>query len=1522
MSGALPAQSGLQQHPPRETTIRQVQNQDDAAERSEERDTLGVPAPIGKTQPSWDPFNATPIAEEEAFQYEDRNQQKQVVPGARHASLSVPVVAKTTSERSNSEDAQFYDANEDPTDNFNDWVIVPPDSGVKDVPAITPAAALETEQNIPQTTLAKDTSATEADSKPETQVEPEPKIEETPLPKHSRKESLEPPVTSILDRPRGSYEYSSPPLSAKSNNAAPTTIQASPSQPFQNPYQYPPSERQAAAPQPSYRSSAPLPPPNQTFAPPTKTEPERQSTSFLPPIRRTSTFGLGFGSRQSKPRFPIDDDDEESPRTPAKEPSSSGHEGAVLGATAFGTAGLAAAASHQNQRASPQASSGMRPSDNPYQPPPPVSQPNAPYQQGPSFTQPSSSPAPFVPKSLQDQRQRVSAQPQQIGQPFHTPQPGDILQQAEFKESHVEWRQARPKTTAAPQVPASYYKETGTPNLTRSETWEPQQHQRTNSGSSQSFIQRPEGPSQARPFEQPPSAAQRYPGLFKSGSEQPPPENSKDPRDLPDQYYQAPIPREAAFLPRQQTNEYQLPGVGPPEDPRATGGRRNSGFFKEIGGKISRASSRSRGNSVSRDGAPSAGRPSLSRGHEDESTESIATSEDAQSGHKRRSGFFGSLSRSSTGGIGPPQSRESTIAHNPGSRVDILASGQPSPIAQQDRKRSLFGNIPSDQKPKPNKLARASTGQSFEEAGKKKRFSGLTGLFAKQNQPARASPLAQPQVTRELAYNERQPLESPGPGPRQQMGFPQHGPSQLSYTPPPGAPPGRAQIEYVPPRGPPQGQAKAQLSQMPPPGQVERQNNQMPPPSQVQRQTNQMPPPSQVGPQNKQMPPPGAPAQMRAYENYTPPPGPPPNRAQAPASFTPPPDQVRTSQNFTPPVGPQGRAPNTFTPPPGQFRAPSSQMPPPGFNPNTPRAQTNLQPPGSHNQPPPGQGRAPDNQTPPHGFHPNQPRAQTNFLPPGSQTQYSQGQQPRAVSQSRNLLAKLTPTKGSSPSPQPESKPRKSSTSGLLGGFMSRRSHQDGRPSEEPRSLGNQQPAGYQQQQQQARSQQLPPAQVVQSSGYLPRPSQIASQGPPGQGDERGRRISREPQYDNVPIPGGYTLVRGQGAMAVPTEYDPRGLRNLQQDPRYRQVSGGSQLSQQGPVNSQQHGSAQGQQLQPPATIRQVSNSSPSLSPDIGHGQRSAPRRLSREDMLARSPPKSPEGQQRPYQLTLPGEDGRPAPISKDIPDFPLPPANQKPNPHVLTKQLDPIQRLQQPILRHPESPAGYPLPEDTVFSPVNEQARNLPNPPPPQWPAGQESLHATNLDRSNTHRTAVSALSGISDHSPKKETGNGNGSERLGIPGIQEHDGQGGISSPSPTPPSPLPGTPERAVSPEVQDRTPEPKTQTTVLDVNKNASDDLYDASPRLPKGTTFTSSNIGNGSASHHSSENGHAVGRVGGKENALPQQQHIQIPEEKILADEHGGMGEVHELEDSTTAMSATSYPGQEWNPYGAGAWEDD
>jgi hypothetical protein len=95
------------------------------------------------------------------------------------------------------------------------------------------------------------------------------------------------------------------------------------------------------------------------------------------------------------------------------------------------------------------------------------------------------------------------------------------------------------------------------------------------------------------------------------------------------------------------------------------------------------------------------------------------------------------------------------------------------------------------------------------------------------------------------------------------------------------------------------------------------------------------------------------------------------------------------------------------------------------------------------------------------------------------------------------------------------------------------------------------------------------------------------------------------------------------------------------------------------------------------------------------------PRRLSRDDILARSPARSPEGQQRPYELRLPGEeedrDIRSTRKNKEMPII-SPPSDTRPSVPISDPEKPPnrtIRRLAQPVIRHPQSPAGYPLPDD-----------------------------------------------------------------------------------------------------------------------------------------------------------------------------------------------------------------------------------
>ena len=257
-------------------------------------------------------------------------------------------------------------------------------------------------------------------------------------------------------------------------------------------------------------------------------------------------------------------------------------------------------------------------------------------------------------------------------------------------------------------------------------------------------------------------------------------------------------------------------------------------------------------------------------------------------------------------------------------------------------------------------------------------------------------------------------------------------------------------------------------------------------------------------------------------------------------------------------------------------------------------------------------------------------------------------------------------------------------------------------------------------------------------------------------------------------------------------------------------------------------------------------------------------------------------------------------------------------------------------------------------------------------------------LDRSNTRRTAVSAISGISAPRPRSgqsQNGggvghgqgySGGGGGGLNVPSHEQDFGMrggGGVRgvSPSPTPPSPM-------------DEEREGIRRTEVEVAPRASMEDLYNASPRLPRhesgGEGFADS-AGNGNGNGHAYMNQHGNGRAFSKENSrldIPRdistsrERQYQgagngnggavggagvgrHPEEKIYYDNsrpHLGVGQdgPAELEDHETSMSATSYPGQEckfstphfdevcdrscWtgadqmctgNPYAMGAWDD-
>ena len=621
------------------------------------------------------------------------------------------------------------------------------------------------------------------------------------------------------------------------------------------------------------------------------------------------------------------------------------------------------------------------------------------------------------------------------------------------------------------------------------------------------------------------------------------------------------------------------------------------------------------------------------------------------------------------------------------------------------------------------------------------------------------------------------------------------------------------------------------------------------------------------------------------------------------------------------------------------------------------------------------------------------PQFDQRHIVPQTPPSQSQNQNPRGASQSRHLLTKLS-TGGDPSKVREEGKTRRQSASNLLSGIMGRKSEQHDRGKEDSSSSGTATQQMY--------PQQMPLGQTYTdlqnefsqaprgppSTKYQERPTQ-----PQPQLQDRGRRASieppsnvqrdprREPQYDSVPIPGGYSLVRGQGAMAVATEYDPRGLTHFQQsqqpDQRYAQQQQ-MRVFQQDPRAQGPPTQNYGQQIphHPQPEYRRTSQGTqpPALSPVETY-----------ESYTMRSSPAPDQtGQQRPYQLSLPeDEEDREPRLMSLSQSHPIisPTASARPSQHQspgqtrLRKHPDAIQRLQQPVLRHPESPAGYPLPDDAAFSPVNEAARDIPPPPPPKWPSYLDAQHGHNpdqhistqhlklvdseLDRSNTRRTAVSAVSGIS--SPQ--------SAGLNVPRKEEDGGRDGIT-PSPTPPSPA-YTPERETSPplhsidekeferglesERQDRgrrldnahqsrgnlLGDQNIRTTTID--RGPSPDLYHASPKLPPPLSLPNARIGNGHAAASSSIQGpNNVAQTSGAENAaaLAKAKSMSSPspgtssgnaegfgrqalrgarvpkaadarEEKIYYDaETGEEGDGDEDDDAGVTMSATSYPGQE------------
>lgn len=262
----------------------------------------------------------------------------------------------------------------------------------------------------------------------------------------------------------------------------------------------------------------------------------------------------------------------------------------------------------------------------------------------------------------------------------------------------------------------------------------------------------------------PPSSAQRWPELFAHPPDQRPrsnPRNGAQPYQPP---YQTSLARNEFAMPRPPTNEFAIAGVGPPEEDRGRRNR-NSGLFEKFGHRIARATSRERRGSMDQ-------RPAASDVRGDEASESsVGTGPDIPEQGKRRSSFlFGRSGRASmdTGprhnvGTGHEQSSQEPLPPStppPGDRRrSLLSGGIGAKLVPSKLSKSSSSNLDHDQN-----VAQVSQPPPdvHETTPQKKRFSGMSkvsNLLSRnkhEDKQSASQPQPQPQPTVE-------PLEPPAP---------------------------------------------------------------------------------------------------------------------------------------------------------------------------------------------------------------------------------------------------------------------------------------------------------------------------------------------------------------------------------------------------------------------------------------------------------------------------------------------------------------------------------------------------------------------------------------------------------------------------------------------------------------------------------------------------------------------------------------------------------------------------------------
>ncbi|KAI0010474.1 hypothetical protein F4779DRAFT_577677 [Xylariaceae sp. FL0662B] len=483
---------------------------------------------------------------------------------------------------------------------------------------------------------------------------------------------------------------------------------------------------------------------------------------------------------------------------------------------------------------------------------------------------------------------------------------------------------------------------------------------------------------------------------------------------------------------------------------------------------------------------------------------------------------------------------------------------------------------------------------------------------------------------------------------------------------------------------------------------------------------------------------------------------------------------------------------------------------------------------------------------------------------------------------------------------------------------------------------------------------QMPQPQVQAGRGEMPPPQ---TQGPRFQILNNQRRASTqrlEPQYDVVPIPRGYEAVHGYGNAAVmaPSPYNV-----------------GRSLSPSAHPLQQYQNMPSQQGLPPQPWDPRMVSPPHSVSP---HGQLSIPSQSSQQ-----GPPSRPSQDQLQYGTTIPDDqrtflDITPTPSPQQSPkEFQI---DQQGTPQApqgqgsREPQAPPQNKPQQtPVTQTPSSSNWGSAPESSpeLMHRGSIQAESDLSVSPPNNSDNEQRSQPQHIATAMNTREPQASQLAFSRNAPAPGNRAGPSSAARLISKMSIGDDPSRNKSLS----AEIVHDQDRAmsVSPEPPGARASPFHQASnnSLQVNverandlKQDADDIYDATPRMNssesaqhENTKYAGSDIG------RSGMNGTAVaGGVAGAaagigagigtglaidagaiesgttpspepeaENAEQQPQATVVihtePEEKILVDQPVELAAVNDDDDGVPVMSATSYPGQEWNPYGAGEFGD-